>query len=279
MMDHKTFMKLIPDYMDGTLSQADREAFEAFLATCEECQKAIENYRTISQALQRAAQEAELSDEAQLRLYERFNEERRRRGESLIKIPADLAARVKAKATLAPEAAKKAAQGGRDAAVLATDSSVHLARTTGQSGKRLGRKVKQGAMHAAQNVVDVAKEMGQTIVETGRIVTVDSFQVLREVPRRKRNLLLAPPKLAANQVKAGARLMTGTTKAAAKTVKGGAVMAKDAASVSATGMLESARLGKTMVESTSQMAQAGGTLLQGMKEAAKTIAAEPPANE
>ncbi len=279
MMDHKTFMKLIPDYVDGTLGQADREAFEAFLATCEECQMAIENYRAISRALQYAAQEAELSDEARLRLYERFNEERRRRGETLIKIPADLVARVKAKAALAPEAAKKAAQGGKEAAVLATDSSAHLARATGQSGKRLGRKMKQGATHAAQNAADVAKEMGQTLVETGRIATVDCFQVLREVPRRKRNALLAPPKLVANRIKAGARLMTGATKAAAKTVKGGAVMAKDAASVTATGMVESARLGKTMVESTGQMAQAGEALLRGMKEAAKTMTTEPPVND
>jgi hypothetical protein len=75
----------------------------------------------------RKATDTTLSDEARLRLYEKFNEERVRRGETLISIPADLLARVKSRAAATPDAAKLAAAGGKESVALAAASSVHFA--------------------------------------------------------------------------------------------------------------------------------------------------------
>jgi hypothetical protein len=230
-------------------------------------------------SLKKAVSEAGLSDEAKLRLYEKFNEERARRGESLLKVPADLLARVKAKAAATPEAAKKAAASSKESATMAVDSGVHFAKTTGRSGKRIGGKLKQGTVNLTRNAVDVAKELGKTTVDAGRIATVESYDVLSEAPQGKRKALLTPPKLAGKGVKAGVRLMTGTAKAAAKTIKGGAVMTKDAASATATGMIESARVGKAFAESSDKMIQAGSALTKGVKDAAKEITDEGAGEE
>jgi hypothetical protein len=225
----------------------------------------------LSAGLKKAAPDAQLSDEARLRLYEKFNEERARRGESLLKIPADLLARVKAKAAAAPDAAKKAAAGSKESASLAASSGTHFAKATGQGGKRFGGKMKQGTVNATRNAADVARELGRTVADVGRITTVESYEVLREAPQSKRKALLAPPKLAGKGMKAGIRLMTGTAKAAAKTVKGGAVMTKDAASTTATGMIESARMGKAFAESSDKIMEAGDALARGVKDAAKEL--------
>jgi len=230
-------------------------------------------------SLKKAIPDAPLSDEARLRLYEKFNEERARRGESLLKIPADLLARVKARAAATPEAAKKAAASSKESAALAAGSGVHFAKASGRSGKRFGGKMKQGTTNMARNAADVVKELGKTTVDAGRIVTVESYEVLREAPQSKSKALLAPPKLAGKGVKASVRLMTGTAKTAAKTVKGGAVLTKDAASAAATGMVESARLGKAFAESSDKMVQAGNALIKGVKDAAKEITDEGTGEE
>ncbi len=271
-MNRETFLSLIPDYVDGTLSPDVLRAFETYLASCDDCQGLIEDYRSVGRGLKQMADDAQLSDESRLRLYERFNEERARRGESLIRIPADLLARVKAKAVRAPEAARKAVSSGKEATVLAAGGGKQLAVTTGRGGKRFGGKMKQGTVNMARHTAEVAKEMGKTVADVGRITTKESYEVLREVPRGKRQALLAPPKLMGKGMKAGLRLMTGTAKVATKTVKGGAVMTKDAASTMATGMVESARLGKAVAESTDAVVEATSTLTEGLKDAAKTVA-------
>ncbi len=222
----------------------------------------------------RKATDTTLSDEARLRLYEKFNEERVRRGETLISIPADLLARVKSRAAATPDAAKLAAAGGKESVALAADSSVHFAKATSRASKRFGGKMKQGTVDMVRNAVDVAKELSQTAVDAGRIATVESYEVLREAPQSKRKALLAPPKLAGKGVKVGMRLMTGTAKAATKTIKGGMVITKDAASATVTGMIESARVGKAFAESSDKMVQAGSALTKGVKNAAKEIAEE-----
>jgi len=233
----------------------------------------------LTQGLKKALADASLSDEAKLRLYERFNEERARRGESLIRIPADLLARVKAHATAAPEAVRKATQSGKESVTMAASGSMHLAKATGKGGKRFGSKMKRGTVNATRNTADVIKEIGRTVADVGRIVTLESYEVVREIPQSKRKALLAPPKLMGKGVKAGVRMMTGTTKAAAKTVKAGAVITKDATTTTATGMIESARVGKAFAESSGQIMQAGDALASGIKDAAKTVIAPEPDSE
>ena len=220
------------------------------------------------------ASDAALSDEARLRLYEKFNQERASRGESLLEIPAELLARVKAKAAATPRAAKKAAVSSKESATLAAEGGAHFARATSRGGKRFGSKMKQGTVNATRNIANVAKEMGKTVTETGRIMTLESYQVLREIPQSKGKALLAPPRLAGKGMKAGMKMVSGAAKTAAKMVKGGAVMTKDAASVTATSMIESARMGKAFAESTDKMAQAKDTLAAGIKDAAKEITGE-----
>jgi len=217
------------------------------------------------------ASDAALSDEARLRLYEKFNQERASRGESLLEIPAELLARVKAKAAATPKAAKKAAVSSKESAALAAEGGAHFARATGRGGKRFGGKMKQGTVNATRNIANVAKEMGRTVTETGRIITLESYQVLREAPQSKGKALLAPPRLAGKGMKAGMKMVSGAAKTAAKMVKGGAVMTKDAASVTATGMIESARMGKAFAESSEQIRQAGDTLTSGIKDAAREV--------
>ncbi len=269
-MNHQQASALAPDYVDGLLDEAQRADFEAHLRECPDCQESVASFRALRQTLSKTKDMA-LSDEARLRLYQRFNEERARRGESLLRVPADLLARVKPKAAATPEAAKKLAGGGKEATLLAADSGAHMARSTGRGAKRFGGKMKRSASNAGRHLVEVAREAGRTAANVGRIVTVESYEVLREAPRSKGKALLAPPKLMGKGVKAGARMMTGTAKVAAKSAKGGAVLIKDGASTAATGMIESARLGKAFAESTDKLAQAGEQMARGVKEAARTV--------
>ncbi len=275
-MTHQDFVKLVPDYVDDLLNDQEKKAFEAHLQTCPQCRSAVASLRAMRQGL-RQHTEAHLSDEARLRLYEKFNEERQRRGESLLRIPADLVARVKAKAAATPEAARLAATGSKEASAIAASSGVHLAKTTGRGSKQLGRKMKQSAEHSVQHAAEVAKEMGKTVADVGRITTIESFEILQEAPQHKRKAILAPAKLMGQGLKAGMRMMTGAAKTAAKSMKGGAVMTRDAAETMATGMIESARVGKAMAESADKMKQAGQTLSQSFKEAGRRLIEEDDA--
>ena len=269
-MTHQDFFKLVPDYVDDLLDESAKKAFEAHLESCPQCRSAVASLQAMRQSLRQRSKPV-LSDEARLRLYERFNEERQRRGESLLRIPADLLARVKAKAAATPEAAKLAATGGKEASILAANSGLDLARTTGRSSKQMGRKMKQGAEHTVHHAAEVAKEIGKTMADVGRMTTVDSFEIIQEAPQNKRKAILAPAKLMGQGVKAGMRMMTGAAKTAAKSMKGGAVMTRDAAETMATGMKESARMGKTMAESADKLKQAGKILSQSVKEAGRIL--------
>lgn len=192
---------------------------------------------------------------------------------SLPTIPANLVACAQAKAKAAPEAANQVAAGTQKSASLAALGSAHLARTTGQGGKRLGDKMMQGAHNAKRNMADVAKTMKNTATDVGRIAVGERIEVLRAVPHSPRQALLAPPKLIGKGIKARWRMATGAAKTTAKIAKGGATMAKDAVSITATGMVESARVGKAMAETCQQLREAGLTVAQSGQEALYTLIA------
>ncbi|WP_350284342.1 HEAT repeat domain-containing protein [uncultured Croceitalea sp.] len=46
-MDKEQFEKLIPDYLEGNLSDTEKSSFEKYLATCEACQKELDEYRKL----------------------------------------------------------------------------------------------------------------------------------------------------------------------------------------------------------------------------------------
>ena len=272
-LTHEEFIQLIPDYIDDLLHDDEIWALEAHLETCEICAREVASQQAIRQGLKKTSR-TRLSDEARLRLYQAFNDERVRRGESLLQIPAELLARAKAKAAVTAQATQKVIQESKDAGQEIGSGSAHFAKSVSQSSKRFGKKVQRGARNSARNATHVAKEMGQTGKDVARIVTKESYDVVSQAAQSKRKAAVAPARIMGKGVKAGARMMTGGAKTAAKSVKGGAVMAKDGASVMATGMIESARVGKAFAESTDKVVQAGSKIKQSVKDAVKEVAEE-----
>jgi anti-sigma factor RsiW len=70
-------VELVTDYLEGALSKADRERFEAHLAHCPHCSEYLEQMRTTIAAVGRIEPEA-LSTDAQqdlTALYRRWREE------------------------------------------------------------------------------------------------------------------------------------------------------------------------------------------------------------
>ncbi len=268
---HEAFMKMIPDFIDNLLPADEIQALEAHLKTCEICAQELARQQAIKAGLRQTGR-ARLSDAARLRLYQVFNDERRQRGESLLQIPADLLARAKAKGVAVNQAGRRVVREGKKAKRDLTESGAHLAQVSGRGGKRVGRKIKQGAQNAAKNAANVGKEVGATARDTGRILTIDCFEIIGEARHSKGKALIAPARIMHNRVQAGVRMMTGGAKVTAKSMKGGAVMAKDAASLTATGVIEGVRTKRAISKTKRQVNKTSEKMKKSVKKAAKQVA-------
>ena len=69
----REFVELVTDYLEGRLSEADRERFEDHLALCPGCQAYMEQMRTTLRALGRIPEES-LSGAAREELLHTFRD-------------------------------------------------------------------------------------------------------------------------------------------------------------------------------------------------------------
>ncbi len=94
-------------YVEGTLPKPDVEEVQRHLASCHACQVLLENIQRLREQLQVLESELRLSPEARLRLYQRLNEERRKRGDAPLTIPQALLEEVRRQALDATEATEE----------------------------------------------------------------------------------------------------------------------------------------------------------------------------
>jgi len=57
-MNHEEIMELLPDYLEGTVEEVQREEIAAHISTCSKCQHEIERYNDLFQSFNSEAQEA-----------------------------------------------------------------------------------------------------------------------------------------------------------------------------------------------------------------------------
>lgn len=194
------------------------------------------------------ASELSLKPEARLRLYEKMNEERRKKGEKLLKIPAKLIAQVKAKGSAVAESVGDVAKAGGQSASQMHARSEQVIHTMKDGAKSVGEKAFGAGKKSAHHGRDMVNETGQTILDSGRIMTSEVTDVVSDTLEHPLKAVVAPARLAGKGIKAGARMMKGGVKVAMSGVKGTLSVAKGGLDVGAESVKQSGEVIDSVVD-------------------------------
>ncbi len=211
MKNHERWENLIPDYLGGLLQGEDAARFEAHLKECSRCRKVVENARKLRGNLA-VPEGARLSPEGRLRLYERLNAERARRGEKLLRIPDELLARVRAKTRAAGDAAGDVARTGARSARRMGGKGMAVAGAAGRGMKAVGGRAARTAGKGARRARKMGIEAARTVADVGRIATEEVAEVIGDAMQSPFKALLAPPRMAGKAAKMAARTAKGGCK-------------------------------------------------------------------
>ena len=266
--------RLLADYLDGLLPADAKAAFEKRLQASPALRKALAEMRALREKAREATASA-LPPEAKLRLYERLNAERARRGEPLLRIPQELLALAKAKAAAAGEAAADVASATAQTAKTAVQASTETAQTAAQSAKRVARQAKKtgktalkGSAEALQTGLKATAEAASTLAETG--------EVLEDIAEKPiKGTVTAPPKVAAKVAKAGLQAAQGAAKASARMAQTGLQVAAESAQSAAEVAKGSLKTAATAAKGAAQTAKASAEVLStAAKGAGKVVKAK-----
>jgi len=180
-MNIENFLDRLTDYLDGLMPEKERKQFEAYLAECEECQQIVNSFRAIRERL-RETPVVNAPAEAKVRLYEALNAERARRGEPLLRIPAELLAQVRARAKAAAEAAQQQAR----AALEEYEKSLAEARVEAQ--RMLDETRPEQGRLAAELKTKAERELGEMRDKAKREIESAKKQALNELYNESVNL-------------------------------------------------------------------------------------------
>ncbi len=261
--------KLIADYLDGLLPPKMRAAFEARLKNTPALQKAVEEVRALREKAREATAGA-LPPEAKLRLYERLNAERARRGEPLLRIPQELLAQLKAKTAAAGEAAAEVASAGTKAAHTAMQAGAATAQTAAQSAAQTARQMGKAGKTALKGSAD-ALQTGLQATADAAATFAETREVLEDISENPlKGALTAPPKMAAQVAKAGLQAARGAAKASAKMAHTGVKTAAESAKTAAEATKGGVKTTLTAAKGAAQTAKASieilGTAAAGAKK-------------
>ena len=271
---HKKFIEQISDFLDGTLSSTEQKAFQAHLAECASCRAALDNFQQVKAKLKESTN-AKLSPEKRLRLYETMNAERKKRGEKLLRIPAELIAQVKAKSAAAEQAAGKVVTTGVEAATDVAQSGASFGGTMVGGAKNVGKKMAKTARKGAKRAKKMAEETRKTATDVGRTMA-EAAEIAGNAPKSPLKAVTAPPKLAGKGLKTGARMAKGSAKVMGEGMKGSIEMMAGGAETAAEMMIQAGKVTKSMVDGIEKTASAKNKLVNAISEGTKDIAdAEP----
>ncbi len=220
------------------------------------------------------ASELPLKPEGRLRLYEKLNEERRKKGEKLLTIPKKLIANVKAKGSAMAEAVEDVAKAGGQSASQVHARSGLVIHTMKDGAKSIGDKALDAGKKSALNGKDMVDEAVQTMVDSGRAVTSEVADVVKDTVEHPLKVVVAPVRLAGKGIKAGARMVKGSAKIATSGVKGALTTAKGGLDIGAESMKQSGEtldamfdVVETAVEGRNKVAGAMGKSVKKIREA------------
>lgn len=278
MNTHKKIYPQLEDYARNALSAKERLLVAEHLANCEVCQEKLAQHES-ALALLKDASETELQPERRLHLYERLNDERKKRGEQLLKIPEKLLAQVKAKGGAAVEAAQDVAKASGAAAKQTGGRTVNIAKTMRDGAKSVGQTALGAGKKSAHHGKDMVNEAAQTMFDSTRIMTEEVADVVEESLKNPFKAMIAPAKLAGKGIKAGARMAKGSAKIAASGVKGVASAAKGGLDVGAESVKQAGATAKATLDAAESMLEGRNQVAEAMGKGAKKIVAAKPKEE
>jgi hypothetical protein len=272
-----TFPKL-EAYARNALTETERAEVEAHLAACEICQSVLAKHEA-ARAMLKSASEPSLAPQGRLRLYERINEERGKKQEALLKIPEALIAQVRATGKAVAESAVDVAKTSGAAAGSVGSKSAGVAKTMGRGMKSVGKKALGAGKKSAHHGKDMVDEAAQTLLDSGRILTVESAQVVEESLKNPLKAMVAPLRLAGKGMKAGARMAKGSLKIATSGVKGAASVMKGGLDVGAESVKQGGEAAGSMIDAAQSVLDARNKVAKSIGGSAKKIVNAKPEDE
>ena len=273
MKTHEEIYPQLNAYLRHELSGAAQIAVAEHLAVCEICQTRVGELEKTRDLLKNAS-EKKLQPAGRLRLYEKLNEERRQRGEKLLKIPAELIAQVKAKGEAMAEAAEDVVAAGGESASRTLARSGDVVKTMHEGAKSVSEEASGAGKTSIGHGKAMVDEAGRTMLDTGRTLTSEVADVVGDTLEHPIKAVVAPARLAGKGVKAGVRMVKGSAKIAASGVKGALSAVKGGRKVLAESVRQGgetadsmADLAETMLDEGQQVAGALGEGVQKVKDA------------
>jgi len=205
---HDDMIRRMHRLLDRALPADEEARLRAHLRECPACR----TYWQTLQARSAATKEAglRLPEEAKLRLYQRLNAERVRRGEPLLRVSAALLEAVRVRwqtaRAEAPHVAREAARAGRTVAESAQDVARAASRGARETAASVGRAA-QDCIEGPKELADAALSTGRDLMQTGS----EAVQVVHDVAEKPRKIFLAPFSLSAKAAKAGLQAAKGMT--------------------------------------------------------------------
>ncbi len=279
MNEHEQWDALLPDYLSGLLDEEERRRFEAHLEECARCRKVVRNARGLKGGLT-GSQGARLSPQGRLRLYERLNTERARRGEKLLRIPRELAAQARAKSQAAGEAAQEVARSGARSAGRMGRSGVSVAGAMGRGMKSVGGKAARTMGKGARRAHEMAAETAHAAADVGRIATEEVSEVIGDAMQSPFKAVLAPPRMAGKAAKMAARIAKGGFKVSMVGAKGMVEGGLGAAGVMGEMVRQQGKVARAMIDGAEEAMASSGEVAKKTAAGAHLVAkARPPQDD
>lgn len=242
MNKHQKIIAKLDDYVRNSLSEKEYIEVAEHLANCEKCQEVLDK-RELTRSRLRDASEMNLKPASRLRLYEKLNEERHKKGEKLLRVPKKLIAQAKAKGEAMAEAVGDVAKAGGQSANQMHALSGQVIHTMKDGAKSVGDTALDAGKKSALHGKDMVDETVQTMVDSGRAMTSEVADVVKDTVEHPLKTVVAPVRLAGKGIKAGGRMAKGSAKIATSGVKGVLTAAKGGLDIGAESMKQS---GKTL---------------------------------
>ena len=272
MNTHEKIYPQLEDYARNALGEEERLLVAEHLADCESCQQKLSQYEN-ALALLKDASSTDLQPERRLRLYERLNDERKKRGDQLLEIPKKLIAQVKAKGGAAAEAVGDVAKASGAAAKQTGERTVNIPKTMRDGAKSVGQTALGAGKKSAHHGRDMINEAAQTMLDSARIMTEEVADVVEGSLKSPLKAVTAPAKLAGKGIKATARMAKGSAKITASGMKGVASAAKGSLDVGAESAKQAGKTAKATLDAAESILdgrnQVAGKIGKGVKKVAK----------
>ncbi len=257
-------------YVEGALPKDEIDQVEEHLKQCPACRVLLTNVQRVRERLQSQKGALRLSPEARVRLYERLNEERRKRGDTLLTIPQTLLEEVRRRALAATEAAIEAGSTGLKGAAQTAAAAQETAKIALEASKTVAKTAAEGAKRTAKPALEGMSEPVRTVVDLAKLAAEgakDMMESAQETPPK--GAVKAARAMAGKTAKAAGRVTKGLARSVQKGVQTGMEAAKGTARTAAQAAKGAAQVSQkgaaTLHQALRSAAEVGETTVKGAK--------------